>query len=374
MNVWNIAFKEIRSQLRDTRTFLFMLALPIVLMLILGTALTNAFATGTKVGSLKLLVKSDWTNAQLSAAWSGFAEAIGKEGVNIVQAAADTDGREAVREGRYAAYAELGDDGIKFYGSSKLTIESDIIQGMLTIFADRYSLAAAAFRTDPAAAGAIVGSAGQRGDIIRETALNPDKRPGSVDYYAITMTTMIAFYSVISASSLFHRERIRNTAARLMAAPISKAEIFIGKVIGCTLINLCCIVAVALFSKFVYQADWGDHYGIVFLILLTEVLLAVSMGLGISFLAKGDGVRAFFMIFAQVASFIGGAYFPIGDTGGFTAVLTNLSPLRWANTALMQIIYADRLAAAWTAIGLNIGVAAVFLLIAIISMRKREAL
>lgn len=36
MNIWNIALKEIKSNLRNTRTFVFMLALPIVLMLILG--------------------------------------------------------------------------------------------------------------------------------------------------------------------------------------------------------------------------------------------------------------------------------------------------------------------------------------------------
>lgn len=374
MNIWNIALKEIKSNLRNTRTFLFMLALPIALMLILGAALSNAFTSGVKVSDMRLLVNSEWTSMQGTADWNGFAQAIGKEGVEVVQAEAGMIGQEEVRAGRYTAYAELGTDGIKFYGSSKYTIESNIIQGMLTAFADRYALAAAAFQTDPAAAKEIVASAGQSGDFISETALNPDKQPGSIDYYAIAMTTMIALYSVFSASYLFRDERTRNTAVRLMAAPISKGEIFIGKIIGCAFINLLCVLGVVLFSKFAFHADWGNHYGMIFLILLTEVLLAVSLGLGVSFLVQGEGSRAFVMIFTQVASFIGGAYFPIGDTEGFMALLTNLSPLRWANTALMQIIYADNLAAAWPAIGLNLGIAAVFLMIAVISMRKREAL
>lgn len=374
MNIWNIALKEIKSNLRNTRTFLFMLALPIALMLILGAALSNAFTSGVKVSDMRLLVNSEWTSMQGTADWNGFAQAIGKEGVEVVQAEAGMIGQEEVRAGRYTAYAELGTDGIKFYGSSKYTIESNIIQGMLTAFADRYALAAAAFQTDPAAAKEIVASAGQSGDFISETALNPDKQPGSIDYYAIAMTTMIALYSVFSASYLFRDERTRNTAVRLMAAPISKGEIFIGKIIGCAFINLLCVLGVVLFSKFAFHADWGNHYGMIFLILLTEVLLAVSLGLGVSFLVQGEGSRAFVMIFTQVASFIGGAYFPIGDTEGFMALLTNLSPLRWANTALMQIIYADNLAAAWPAIGLNFGIAAVFLMIAVISMRKREAL
>lgn len=373
MNTWNIALKEIKSQFRDTRTFLFMLALPIVLMLILGSALSNTFSTERGVGDLRLLVKGEWTNPQLAASWNGFAEAIGREGVKVVEAEANMDGREEVRANRYTAYAEVTDGGIAFFGSSRNTIEGNILQGILTTFADRYSLAAAAFEKDPAAAQAIVANAGQRADFIRETALNPNKQPGSIDYYAIAMTTMIALYSVISASMLFRGERTRNTAIRLMAAPVRKSEIFVGKIIGCTFINLLCIIVVVLFSKFAYGADWGAHYGTVFLVLLTEVVLAVSLGLGMSFLVKGEGVRAVMMIFTQIASFIGGAYFPIGDTEGFMTVLTNLSPLRWANTALTQIIYADRLSAALPAISLNIGIAAIFLIIAVISMRKREA-
>ncbi|GAA3411295.1 ABC transporter permease [Paenibacillus hodogayensis] len=373
MTIWTIAYKEIRSNLRDTRTFLFMLALPILLMLILGSALANTFSDDIHVGNLRLLVKSEATLPQLTAYWNGFAETIGKEGVAIEQASVATDGRDEVRANRYSAYAELDDTGIRLYGSSKDTIESNILQGMLTAFADRYSLAAAAFRTDPAAAQAIVASAGQPVDFIRETALTADKRPGSIDYYAVAMTTMIALYSAMSASSLFRGERTRNTAIRLMAAPISKGEIFLGKVIGCTFINMLCVIAVVLFSKFVFQADWGNHYVSVFLVLLTEVLLAVSLGLGMSFLIQGDGARSIIMIFTQIASFIGGAYFPIGDTEGVMTWISNLSPLRWANTALTQIIYLDKSSAAWPAIELNIGIAAVFLIIAVISMRRREA-
>lgn len=374
MNIWNIAYKEIRTHLRDKRTFLFMLAFPIVLMLILGSTLSNAFSTTTTVGDLRLLVRDESASPQLATAWSGFAAAIGQEGVQIAQAEAGTDGREEVRTDRYTAYAELGDNGIQFYGSSRNTIESNILQGMLTAFADRYSLAVAAFQETPAAAAAIVASAGQGGDFIRETSLNPNKQPDSIDYYAMAMTTMIALYSVISASSLFRKERSRNTAIRLMAAPVGKGEIFIGKIIGCTFINMLCVAAVVLFSRFAFQADWGSHYGMVFLVLLTEVVLAVSLGLGVSFLVKGDGARPIVMIFTQVASFIGGAYFPLGDTEGFMSLLANLSPLRWANTALTQIIYSDQLAAAWPAIGLNVGVAAMFLIIATISIRRREAL
>ncbi|GED67962.1 ABC transporter permease [Brevibacillus reuszeri] len=373
MNIWNIAVKEIKSNLRNRRTFIFMLAMPIVLILILGAALSNAFAPGYTMRDLHLLYKSNAIDPQLTTYWHGFIEEISKEGVKAVEAEQGMNGQDEVQNDRYTAYAEITSSGIKFYGSSKDTIESNILQGMLTVFADRYALASAAYQVEPAIAQEIVKSAGQSSDFIRESSLDPTKRPGSIDYYAIAMTTMIALYSIISASYLFRGERTRNTAIRLMAAPVSKGAIFAGKVIGCTVINLICVLLVVLFSKYALHADWGDHYGMVVLVLLTEVLVAVSLGLGVSFLAKAEGSRLIVMIFTQVASFVGGAYFPVDDATGVLGFLTYLSPIRWANTALMQLIYADNSSAAWSTIGLNVGIAALVLIAAVISIRKREA-
>lgn len=373
MNLWNIAIKEIRSDLRDRRTFLFMLALPITLMLILGAALSNAFTPGHSIENMQFLYKTNTTDPNMLIYWDHFTETIKREGVTAVQVDAEMDGVEEVRANRFTAYAILEDDGITFYGSNKYPLESNIVQGMLTAFADRFSLATAVFQVDPSAAKSILVRAGQSSDFIREMSLQADKKPGSFDYYAIAMTTMMAFYSAISALYLFRSERIRNTAVRLMAAPVSKSVIFVGKIIGCTFVNFLCVLIVILFSKFVYHADWGNHYGMVVLVLLTELLLAVSVGLGVSFLIQGEGARAVVLIFTQISSFLGGAYFPIGDVEGVLDILTNLSPIRWANLALMQIIYADNPSAAWPAIGLNTSIALVFLFFASISIRKRGA-
>lgn len=50
-----------------------------------------------------------------------------------------------------------------------------------------------------------------------------------MDYYAIVMTTMVALYGAMGASNLIRGERIRKTGDRLIAAPITKAEILSGK-------------------------------------------------------------------------------------------------------------------------------------------------
>ncbi|MBW5447136.1 ABC transporter permease subunit [Cohnella sp. CFH 77786] len=374
MNVLNIAWKEIKTGLRDTKTFLLMLAFPIVLILILGTALSGAFSTSVKVGDMKLLYRSEVTSPQLAEYWNGFLKAAESQGIRAVAAEAGADGRKAVRDNRYTAYAELGDNGIRFYGSSKVSIETNILQGMLTVFADRYNLVAAAVKENPAAVPGIVAAWTDAGDYVREASVDPKRQPGSIDYYAMAMTTMFALYAAFSATYLIQGEHARKTAIRLSAAPVSRAEVFAGKIVGCTFYNFLILLAVVLFSKLAFDADWGSRFGIVLAVLATEVLLAISLGLALGYLLKGEGSRSVLMIFLQIASFAGGAYFPFGETEGVIHLLLNLNPLMWANTALMKVIYENDALAALPAIGLNAAVAAAFLILAVIAMRKREAL
>ncbi|WP_127495617.1 ABC transporter permease [Paenibacillus glycanilyticus] len=373
MNVLNIALFEFKKDLRDKRTLLLMLAFPIVLILILGTALTNAFNNGVELDDMNLLVKNTAQSAQLQSYWNGFAQSIGKEGVEFTPAEGGVDGKKAVQDNKYTAYAEIDDNGIHFYGSSRQTISSNILQGMLTSFADKYNLAAAALKNSPEAADAIIAGEASAGSFIQESSLIPDRKPGSIDYYAIVESTMIAFYACMSASWLIRGEVKRKTALRLAAAPVGKLEIFAGKVIASTLINFLCILVVVLFSKYVFNANWGNHLGSVFLLLFTEVLLAVSFGLGIAFLFKDDAVNAVMMIFVQLASMFGGAYFPVDEASGVFAGIANVSPLRWANEALMKLIYNDDLQAVFPVMGLNTAIAAAFLAFVAITMRKREA-
>lgn len=374
MNVLNIALYEIKRSLRDTRTFAFMLAFPIVLILILGTALSNAFNSEVTIDGMKLLYKVSAQNEQLQSYWNGFAQAIESQGVELTEASGGIDGRAAVQDDQYTAYAEIDDNGIRFYGSSLRTIESNIIQGMLTSFADKYNLAASAMKENPKAAQAIIADAGNSGSFIQEASIDPDRKPGSIDYYAIAESTMIAFYACLSGSFLIRGEVKRKTALRLAAAPVGKMEIFAGKVIGSTIINFLCILVVVLFSKYAFGANWGDHLGIVLLVLFTVVLLAVSFGLGMTYIFKGDASRSVVMIFTQLASMFGGAYFPIQeDENNFFGNLVNISPLHWANDGLMSLIYNNDLQAALSVVALNAAVAAAFLAFVAISMRRKEA-
>lgn len=373
MNILNIALKEIKHNIRDTRTFVFMLAFPIMLMLILGTALSNAFDSKVAVSDIDILYKNT-ADSNVTVYFQSFIKEAAKSGIHFKKAVENTDGKKAVKENKYTAYVEVNDEGIQLYGSNRNSIEESIVQGMLAAFSDKYNVAAAVASVDASQISNAM-TYGNGHEFMKERSLQSPKLPGSMDYYAMAMTTMIALYGAMSASSLIRGERTGKTAIRLSAAPVSKGEIFLGKILGCLVINTICLLVVVAFSAFVFKANWGSHFGMVLFVLLTEVFLAVSFGLGISYIAKtGEASRSIIMIIVQLASFFGGAYYKIDNPSGMLGIITNLSPLTWANHALTKIIYGNDIGAGVPAISLNLGISALFLAIAIVSLRRREGL
>ncbi|MGE7694441.1 ABC transporter permease [Lysinibacillus sp. NPDC094177] len=373
MNVLNIIWNQLKVSFRDYHTFILMMAFPIVLMLILGSALSKDFDQKIKVDNVHVLYKTT-ASSEISSYFQAFIKEAKNTGIDFKKAADGMNGQKQVVENHYTAFVEVNNKGLKLYGSSQNSIEESILQGMLTTFADKYNLTAAVASIDPAKVSTVLASPSKH-DFIAEKSLQSTKEPSSMDYFAIVMTTMIALYSAMYGMGLFRDERVNHTSIRLLAAPIRKGEIFLGKIIGCVLVNMICIVVIIIFSHYVYKADWGSHIGWILLILISEVFLAVSFGLGVSYMAKThEASRTIISLVIQLVSFFGGAYFKIEGATGALKFLTDLSPLTWSNQGITKIIYANDLSAATLPITLNLGIALLFLTIAIISFQRREGL
>ncbi|MFH7819946.1 ABC transporter permease [Neobacillus thermocopriae] len=373
MNILNITWKEIKVSFRDYHTFILMLAFPIILMLILGSALSNNFDKKIKVDNVHVIYKNSASQAVFSY-FQSFIKEAKVAGIDFTEVADGINGRDEVKENHFTAFIEVTDKGLTLIGSSQNSIEESILQGMLTAFADKYNLAAAVVSVDPTKVSTVLASSTKH-DYITEHSLRSAKAPSSMDYYAIAITTMIAFYAALYGMGLLREERVKHTSIRLLAAPIRKSEIFLGKIIGCVLVNLICVAAIVIFSHYVYKAEWGSHIGLVFLILISEIFLAVSFGLGISYMVKShEAARTITTLVIQLVSFFGGAYFKIDHPTGIFKFITDLSPLTWVNQAITKIIYNNDLAAVVQPVALNMGVSLLFLMIAIISFQRREGL
>ncbi|USB33455.1 ABC transporter permease [Paenibacillus sp. YPG26] len=377
-NIVSIAVKEIKHDFRDRRTLLFMLAFPIVLMLILGLALTNAFSSNVQLGEMKVLVKNSSHDGPLTEAFSAFTKEMKKSDIHFVPIQEGVNGMDEVRQNRYDGYMELTSSGISLYGNNLSAVEGNVIEGMLKAFTDKFNAVSAVAKVEPAKIQQVFApGAAADGGYIKETSIDANRQPGSMDYYAVAMSVMIGLWGALSAGRLIRSEIVQGTAQRLIASPVRRSELFAGKVLGSIVQNFLCVLVVVLFSKYAFGAYWGEHLGIALIILLSEVIMSVSLGLGVSYLLNGKATAGVLMMFVQLASFFGGAYFPVSASGSdVTSYLVYLSPIRWANQALTELIYEQGsvFSAAGPAISLNMGLAVLMLALSAVFMRRKEGL
>ncbi|RRJ66721.1 hypothetical protein EHV15_30165 [Paenibacillus oralis] len=146
MNILSIAATQIKRDFRDRWTLIFMLAFPIVLMLILGTALAGTFNGTIEVGDIRVLVRDKGENAALS---KSFSQEAAQSGITFTPLQAGMDGRKEVEQNRYDDYVELTGSGISLYAGSQNAVASGIVQGMITAFADKYNAVSAVLQVVP---------------------------------------------------------------------------------------------------------------------------------------------------------------------------------------------------------------------------------
>ncbi|QAY65293.1 ABC transporter permease [Paenibacillus protaetiae] len=371
--IWLFALKEMKHYLRNTGTFIFMLAFPLIFMLVLGFALSDAFDSNVKMDGIKVLV-NDESSGGLASAFTSFEHELASTGITFEPLKDGDNGRKEVEDNHYAVYVELSDSGIMQYSSSRQMMEANIVQGMLNAFSDKYNAAAAVAKEGgDQEVQLYLQNTGTGSDYIQEQSVAPGRSPGAMDYYAVSMAVMIGLWGAISAVNLVRAEVTRGTSTRLMAAPVRRSEMVIGKVIGSIFVNLLCLLIIIFFSKWVFNAYWGEHLVWVIAVLLAEAVMATLFGFAASELVKGAGARGLVMIIIQLATLFGGAYFPVQNIG-MLGTAASLSPIRWGSSALMNIIYDGNTSAAWPAIGLYGGFSVLFLAMTVITMRRKEGI
>lgn len=365
-----LAVKEIKHSARDKKSFIMMILFPLVLMGVLGTALTGAFNTDSSPIDVNVIYETE-TDGTLPSAFEDFTDDIDNEGIHFQALDPDRDAEKEVDSGKADGYVYVGNEGMDLYLQNEGSLESNVLKSVLDSFADTYTVANEIIQTTPEKADILESPPGD--DYIDERAINSDQSVGSMDYYAIVITTMFIFIGAIIASGLIADEHVLNTDIRLMVAPIRKRDILIGKVGGVVGVLGLITLILVLFSIFVYDAYWGEHIGWVAVVLFSEVIFAICFGMGISYTLQSSGrANMIIMIIVQVSAFFGGAFFPIDGAEGILKFISRLSPLEWQNHTLLTLIHADELTHVLPTILLNVGIGGLFLFVPLFLFRKRE--
>ena len=374
MNIARIIMKEFKLNIRNYKANMMMVLFPIVLIIILGAAFTNSFDRTIKLGNVIVL----YTEAEKDSgnpftdAFKGFREDLTKElGITFEKTDNMNRGMASINENKYSAYLYISGDlqEIKLYKNEKYAFNASLMESTLNSFIKTYGAMAAIAVNNPSAL--AMPQMQKHGSYVSIRSLDKKRQPGSLDYYAITMMSMILLYASMSGFYSVRGDIEQMTANRTLCAPVKRVELLTGKVLGCIFVTVVQGLAVVLFSGFILKAYWGEDPVAVALLLLTYSVMAVSMGVGMAYLMKnGDASAGLLNTIIPIFVFLGGGYVPLEVMGSALTNISKISPVSWVNTALFKVIYNSDYSSVAISIVINLSVAAAFILIAALFSRK----
>lgn len=372
MNILSIIIKEIKQNLTDKKAMSLMVLFPILLIGILGMALGSAFGSNSqlKVNALYCIDgKSSFSD--------NFEKNIvnNKKGMDITYTKTDNEknGEKQIIDAKYDCFIIVSGSNIKLIKNSRYNnICSSLVETILNIYVKKYNTVLEIAKVAPMGLSKISNGSP---DFVKDVSFQKNRTPRAIDYYAITMLTLIIMYGGNTSMSGVVSERKSKTQSRILCTPVSKYEYLTGKILGCIFVTAIQAAIVILFSRYVFNAYWGNNIAAVFTVILSVILFSITLGAGLTFVIKDNNIASTVLsLIIPLFVFLGGGYFPLEQFGSKAIdAVSRISPLKWSNEAIFNIIYANDFSKMSYAILINIIASALLIAVSVFIFRREEA-
>lgn len=174
---------------------------------------------------------------------------------------------------------------------------------------------------------------------VSEVEVQIEKQISMISYYAAAMSGMFLLFGGMFGAFSFVRERREQTLARMMATPASKVAIVGGKGLGVLLIAVLQFVVLLVGTSLFFQVDWGTNIPGVLLVGFAEALAAAGLAMTLAALGKSErsigGIApAFIMLFAA----LGGAMIPAEQLPSWLLPAQVVSPVYWTVDSFLELM------------------------------------
>ncbi|GAA0732316.1 SagG family ABC transporter permease subunit [Clostridium oceanicum] len=371
MILLSIIKKELIQNLRDKKSMFMMVIFPLIMIGILGMSLSSVF-TSSKVISKSKVLYSINDKYKLGKDFKDFTKSIEKDmNIEFKEVKKDKDIYKYIEDSKYDCYIKISsNDKIQLYNNNLRDFNSKLVESLINTFIQKNNGLEQIGEDNPRSIEKI--NLKKEPNFVKIQSVVGNKKPSSIDYYSVTMFTMIILYgSAVGAGTVMSENR-RNTLKRVYTSYAGKGKLALGKIIGSLIIVFFQVMLVFLFSKYMFHAYWGNHIKEVILIALTLVIMSVSIGIGAATMSKNQNVVSIIINMAiPIMVFLGGGYLPLNMFGKIFSNVSHISPIKWTNDAIFKIIYSNDFTYMSTAITINLIIAAVFILPVI--LKKKEA-
>jgi ABC-2 type transport system permease protein len=153
------------------------------------------------------------------------------------------------------------------------------------------------------------------------------------------MMVQFSVFGLITAAMVLVLERKSGTLQRLLSSPIRRVEVIAGHVLAMFLVIFAQQLILVLAGQFAFGVDYLRQPAAILLMITVLALWAASLGLLISAISrKEDQVITLSLIAMFVFAALGGAWFPLEVAGKAFAAIGHLTPTAWAMDGFHNIL------------------------------------
>jgi linearmycin/streptolysin S transport system permease protein len=334
-----IARKDLRQRFRDRSVFLIALVVPLALASIFGLIFHDAAGGITCDCNFALVDQDRGAAAQAfetqalqplerrglitvahepSLAAGRHAAATGAVGATFVLPAGFT---RAVAAGRAATILVVGN------ADSPITVQvGEAVARSYASHADTMRIAQA-----------LVGSASQeqlqtvaRAEPIAIADVSTKSKQLDVGtFYSAGMAVFFLFFTVQYGISSILDEGRTGTLARMLAAPIPRGAVLVGKLVTSVVLGVISMAVLALTTRFLLGAHWGNPLAVAILIVCGVLSATAVMSVVATVARSVDEAQTLQSVVALVLGMLGGTFFRVAQAGGVVATLSDATPQAW---------------------------------------------
>ncbi|MBI3152567.1 MAG: ABC transporter permease [Chloroflexi bacterium] len=184
-----------------------------------------------------------------------------------------------------------------------------------------------------------------------------------------------AIFGLITSAQILVQERKTRTLQRLMTTAMKPSEIVAGHMLAMFSLTFLQTAMLVIFGQLALGVNYMREPLGTLLVCVALGLWVASMGLLIGVIAKGDEqVILYSMIAMFLFSALGGTWFPLEAAGGAFAAIGKAMPSAWAMNGLQNILIRGLgLESIWVGVGILSAYALGFFLLAVWRFRKMDA-
>lgn len=165
------------------------------------------------------------------------------------------------------------------------------------------------------------------------------ERPDAFQQNVPGYTVMYAFFIIMYAGRSFLNERNDGTFRRILAAPVDRWQLFMGKMIPNYLIGIVQVVVLFAFGHFVFDMSLGSSFTGLIIVTLTLVWASSCLGMLIAAVFKTDSqISGWSVLLALTLAALGGTMVPLFIMPDIMQNIALITPHAWALTGYQDIL------------------------------------